>query len=173
MNQIKYRWKLWKVYTTEIDKTVHCIILAIFPVLATALLINFSWISILGIAGYTVIAYALIMKDVWHNAYHRTETLRALGWHVTDQLHKWSFINITKSGAGYHIAPDDPAEDPDEFSTEAYTDEIVIRRGIDGDGREFTAYRIPDDLDDVVAIGLLETTKQQYLADVMEGEDNE
>ena len=171
MKHLKLRWRMWKTYTSKMDKTVHAVIVALYLILTAALLIDFSWLNILVIVGYTVIAYALIMKDVWHNAYHRTENLRALGWHVTDQLHKWAFINITKSGAAYHIKPDSPAEDPDEFSTEAYTDEIVIRRGIDGDGREFMAYRIPDDLDDVVAIGLLETTKQQYLADVMEGEE--
>lgn len=171
MKHLKLRWRMWNTYTSKIDKTVHTVIVALYLILTAALLIDFSWFNILVIVGYTMIAYALIMKDVWHNAYHRTEQLRALGWLVTDQLQKWAFINITKSGAAYHIAPDNPAEDPDEFSTEAYTDEIVIRRGIDGDGREYMAYRIPDDLDDVVAIGLLETTKQQYLADVMEGEE--
>lgn len=172
MKHLKLRWRMWATYTSNIDKTVHCIILAVFPVLATALLINFSWISILGIAGYTVIAYALIMKDTWRNAYHQTETLRATGWYLTKALKEWTFVKASKVGNHYYLAPDNPGEDPDESDDAMFTHEIVIRLGMDNEGEEITAYRIPEDMGLSSVVGALESVKLQYSYDVV-GEDDD
>lgn len=172
MKPIKYRWRMWKIYTDKIDKAVHCIILIVFLALSAALLINFSWINILGIAGYTVIAYALIMKDTWHNAYNQTETLRATGWYLTKALKEWTFVKASKVGNHYYLDPDSPAEDPDETDDAMFTHEIVIRLGMDDEGEEITAYRIPEDMGLSSVVGALESVKLQYSYDVV-GEDDE
>ena len=134
MKPIKKRWHMWKHYTDKIDKTVHGIILIVFLALSATLLINFSWINILGIAGYACIAYALIMKDTWHNAYHRTESLRSLGAHTAEALHTYTFVKMANVRGAYSIEPDLPAIDPDAIDDDIYTDEIVIRRGMSTDG---------------------------------------
>lgn len=172
MKPIKYRWRMWKTYTSKIDKTVHAVIVALYLILTAALLIDFSWFNILVIVGYTVIAYALIMKDVWGNAYNQTETLRATGWYLTKALKEWTFVKASKVGNHYYLDPDSPAEDPDETDDAMFTHEIVIRLGMDDEGEEITAYRIPDDMGLSSVVGALESVKLQYSYDVV-GEDDE
>lgn len=167
MKPIKQRWHMWKHYTSNIDKTVHCIILAVFPVLATALLINFSWVSILGIAGYACIAYVFIMKDVWGNAYQKTEALRRLGAHTAEALHTYTFVKMANVRGAFSIEPDLPAIDPDAPEDDIYTDEIVIRRGMSIDGDPLIAWSIPEDLQTETVLGMLEHTKLQYSYDIL------
>ena len=160
MKPVKKRWHMWKHYTSNIDKTVHCIILAVFPVLATALLINFSWINILGIAGY-----AFIMQDVWRETYLKTETLRSLGAHTAEALHTYTFVKMANVRGAYSIEPDLPAIDPDAIEDDIYTDEIVIRRGMSIDGDPLIASSIPEELSPEIVIGMLEHAKLEYTYD--------
>lgn len=172
MKALKLRWRMWKHYTSKMDKTVHAVIIALYLILTAALLIDFSWFNIVTIVGYTVIAYALIMKDVWHNAYFRTERLRMLGWNMTKALNQWTFVKFTKVNDVYYIDPDNPAEDPDETDDAMFTHEIVIRLGMDTEGEEITSYRIPDDMGLSSVVGALESVKLQYTYDSV-GEDDE
>lgn len=165
MKPVKKRWHMWKHYTDKIDKAVHGFILIMLLVLLADLIINFSWISIIGAVGYSYIAYALIMKDVWENAYHRTESLRSLGAHTAEALHTYTFVKMAKVRGAYSIEPDLPAIDPDVVDDDIYTDEIVIRRGMSIDGDPLIASSIPEELSPKIVIGMLEHVKLEYTYD--------
>ena len=165
MKPIKKRWHMWKHYTGKIDKAVHGFILGVFLVLSAALLIDFSWISILGIAGYACIAYAFIMQDVWRETYLKTETLRSLGAHTAEALHTYTFVKMANVRGTYSIEPDLPAIDPDAIDDDIYTDEIVIRRGMSTDGEPLIASSIPEELSPEIVIGMLEHAKLEYTYD--------
>ena len=172
MKPIKYRWKLWKIYTDKTDKAIHALVAIFFSVAAIAVISDFSWFSAIVGAGYLIIGYSIIMKDVWGNAYLKNETLRATGWYLTKALKEWTFVKASKVGNHYYLDPDNPAEDPDEADDAMFTHEIVIRLGMDNEGEEITAYRIPEDMGLSSVVGALESVKLQYSYDVV-GEDDE
>ena len=167
MKPIKYRWKLWKHYTSKWDKALHAVIVTLYLLASVAFLIDFSWTDILVLFGYAFIAYALIMKDVWQNAYLKTETLRSLGAHVGEALQTYTFIKASNMRGTYRIEPDLPAIDPDAIDDDIYTDEIVIRRGMSADGDPLIAWSIPEDLETETVLGMLEHTKLQYSYDIL------
>ena len=162
MKPIKKRWHMWKHYTDKIDKAVHAVIVTLYLLASVALMIDFSWTDILLLFGYAFIAYALIMKDVWQNAYLKTETLRSLGAHTAEALHTYTFVKMANVRGAYSIEPDLPAIDPDAIDDDIYTDEIVIRRGMSTDGDPLIASSIPEDLETETVLGMLEHAKLQY-----------
>ena len=165
MKPIKKRWHMWKHYTSKYDKFLHAAIVTLYLLLSVVFLIDFSWISILAIAGYTYISYALIMKDVWENTYLKTETLRRLGAHVGEALHTYTFVKMANIRGTYSIEPDLPAINPDAIDDDIYTDEIVIRRGMSTDGDPLIASSIPEELSPEIVIGMLEHAKLEYTYD--------
>ena len=172
MKPIKYRWRMWKIYTDKVDKAIHAVVAIIFSAAMVASLVNFSWLNLFAAAGYVIIGCSLIMKDVWENAYNQTETLRATGWYLTKALKEWTFVKASKVGNHYYLDPDSPAEDPDETDDAMFTHEIVIRLGMDDEGEEITSYRIPEDMGLSSVVGALESVKLQYTYDSV-GEDDE
>ena len=172
MKPIKYRWKLWKTYTDKTDKAIHAVVAIFFSVAAIVFISDFSWLNTIVGVGYLGIGYSIIMKDVWANAYQQTESLRFVGWHLNKALNEWTFVKATKVGNKYTLDPDNPGEDPDETDDAMFTHEIVIRLGMDNEGEEITAYRIPDDMGLSSVVGALESVKLQYSYDVV-GEDDE
>ena len=165
MKPIKKRWHMWKHYTSKTDKAVHAAIVTLYLLASVALMIDFSWTDILLLFGYAFIAYALIMKDVWQNAYRKTETLRSLGAHVGEALHTYTFVKMANVRGTYSIEPDLPAIDPDAIDDDIYTDEIVIRRGMSTDGDPLIASSIPEELSPEIVIGMLEHAKLEYTYD--------
>lgn len=171
MKTLKLRWRMWKHYTSPWNKTLHAALLAInalnIIVSSTSPSLTF-WANTLI---FGLLTLAVIMWDTWKAAYTRTDGLRTLGASVTGALQEHKFIHITNAGGNYYIKPEHIGEHPDDMDGEIFTDEIVIRRGLDSDGERITAYRIPDDLSEVDVMGLLEITKQQYFYDKMELEN--
>lgn len=165
MKPIKYRWKLWKTYTDKVDKAIHAVVAIIFSAAMIASLVNFSWLNLFAAAGYVIIGYSLIMKDVWGNAYQQTESLRFVGWHLNKALNEWTFVKATKVGNEYALDPDRPTVDPDAIDDDIYTDEIVIRRGMSIDGDPLIASSIPEELSPEIVIGMLEHVKLEYTYD--------
>ena len=172
MKPIKKRWKLWKTYTDKWEKAKHGF-LVILSIALTVWGFSNGWIlGVITLAFWANVTYTFTMKDVWGNAYQRTETLRATGWYLTKALKEWTFVKASKVGNHYYIDPDKPGEDPDEADDAMFTHEIVIRLGMDDEGEEITAYRIPDDMGLSSVVGALESVKLQYSYDVV-GEDDE
>ena len=165
MKPIKYRWKLWKHYTSKIDKAVHAVIVTLYLLASVAFMIDFSWTDILVLFGYAFIAYSFIMKDVWRETYLKTETLRSLGAHTAEALHTYTFVKMANIRGAYSIEPDLPAIDPDAIDDDIYTDEIVIRRGMSTDGDPLIASSIPEELSPEIVIGMLEHAKLEYTYD--------
>ena len=172
MKPIKYRWKLWKTYTDKWEKAQHGF-LVILSIALTVWGFSNGWIiGVITLAFWANVTYTFTMKDVWGNAYQQTESLRFVGWHLNKALNEWMFVKATKVGNKYTLGPDNPAEDPDEADDAMFTHEIVIRIGMDNEGEEITAYRIPDDMGLSSVVGALESVKLQYSYDVV-GEDDE
>ena len=165
MKPIKYRWKLWKHYTSKIDKAVHAVIVTLYLLASVAFMIDFSWTDILVLFGYAFIAYSFIMKDVWRETYLKTETLRSLGAHTAEALHTYTFVKMANVRGAYSIEPDLPAIAPDAIDDDIYTDEIVIRRGMSTDGDPLIASSIPEELSSEIVIGMLEHAKLEYTYD--------
>lgn len=167
MKPIKYRWNLWQIYTDKVDKVSHAAVAIIFTAAMVAALVNFSWLNLFAAAGYVIIGYSLIMKDVWHGAYRKTSGIRVLGAHVGEALQTYTFIKASNMRGTYRIEPDLPAIDPDAIDDDIYTDEIVIRRGMSADGDPLIAWSIPEDLETETVLGMLEHTKLQYSYDIL------
>ena len=165
MKPIKYRWRLWKVYTDKVDKAIHAVVAIIFSAAMVASLVNFSWLNLFAASGYVIIGYSLIMKDVWHGAYRKTSGIRVLGAHVGEALQTYTFIKASNIRGTYSIEPDLPAIDPDAIDDDIYTDEIVIRRGMSIDGDPLIASSIPEELSPEIVIGMLEHAKLEYTYD--------
>lgn len=165
MKPIKYRWKLWKHYTSKWDKALHAVIVTLYLLASVAFLIDFSWTDILVLFGYAFIAYSFIMKDVWRETYLKTETLRSLGAHTAEALHTYTFVKMANVRGTYSIEPDLPAIDPDAIDDDIYTDEIVIRRGMSTGGDPLIASSIPEELSPEIVIGMLEHAKLEYTYD--------
>ena len=172
MKPIKKRWHMWKHYTSKWEKAQHGF-LVILSIALTVWGFSSNWfLGVITLAFWVNLSYTHIMKDVWGNAYQRTETLRATGWHLTKALKEWTFVKAAKAGNHYYLDPDKPGEDPDETDDAMFTHEIVIRLGMDNEGEEITSYRIPDDMGLSSVVGALESVKLQYSYDVV-GEDDE
>lgn len=167
MKPIKYRWRMWNTYTDKVDKAIHAVVAIIFSAAMVAALVNFSWLNLFAAAGYVIIGYSLIMKDVWGNAYSETRSIRILGAHVGEALQTYTFIKASNIRGTYRIEPDLPAIDPDAIDDDIYTDEIVIRRGMSVDGDPLIAWSIPEDLETETVLGMLEHTKLQYSYDIL------
>ena len=146
MKPIKKRWHMWKHYTNKYDKALHgamALLATLHIVGATITPSVASWIA----AGvFTWLTCTLILKDVWANAYLKTETLRSLGAHTAEALHTYTFVKMANVRGAYSIEPDLPAIDPDVVDDDIYTDEIVIRRGMSTDGDPLIASSIPEEI---------------------------
>ena len=165
MKPIKKRWHMWQIYTDKWEKAQHGF-LAILSIALTVWGFSNGWIlGVIALAFWANVTYTFTMKDVWANAYRKTETLRSLGAHTAEALHTYTFVKMANVRGTYSIEPDLPAIDPDAIDDDIYTDEIVIRRGMSTDGDPLIASSIPEELSPEIVIGMLEHAKLEYTYD--------
>ena len=165
---LKSQCSAWWNFTGKVDKTLVFIELASALILLAIGLIQLDLFA--GLFGINLIclAYATLRADLYHTLWDGAEQLTSLGRRVAEALHEHTFLRVFAADNTYYIQPEQiHTRDDDDDSV--YTDEIVIRRGLDSDGEEITAYRVPKDMAFRDVIGLLEATKLYVVRDSLEG----
>ena len=165
---LKSQCSTWWKLADKTDKTLVFIDLVCALILLTIGLIQLDlFIGLFGI-NLIFLAYATVRADLYHALWNGAELLIGLGMRVTEALHEHTFLHVFKADDTYYIQPEQiHTRDDDDDSV--YTDEIVIRRGLDSDGEEITAYHVPKDMAFRDVIGLLEATKLYVVRDSLEG----
>ena len=166
---LKSQCSAWWNFTDKVDKTLVFIDLVCALILLTIGLIQLD--LLVGLFGINLIflAYATFRADLYHALWDGAELLIGLGMRVTEALHEHTFLHVFKADDTYYIQPEQIHTRDDDDDDSVYTDEIVIRRGLDSDGGEITAYRVPKDMAFRDVIGLLEATKLYVVRDSLEG----
>ena len=166
---LKSQCSAWWNFTGKVDKTLVFIELASALILLAIGLIQLDLFA--GLFGINLIclAYATFRADLYHALWNGAAQLTSLGMRVTEALHEHTFLHVFKADDTYYIQPEQIHTRDDDDDDSVYTDEIVIRRGLDSDGGEITAYRVPKDMAFRDVIGLLEATKLYVVRDSLEG----
>ena len=166
---LKSQCSTWWKLADKTDKTLVFIDLVCALILLTIGLIQLDlFIGLFGI-NLICLAYATLCADLYHALWNGAAQLTSLGMRVTEALHEHTFLHVFAAGSTYYIQPDQIHTRDDDDDDSVYTDEIVIRRGLDSDGEEITAYRVPKDMAFRDVIGLLEATKLYVVRDSLEG----
>ena len=166
---LKSQCSTWWNFTGKVDKTLVFIELASALILLAIGLIQLDLFA--GLFGINLIclAYATLRADLYHTLWDGAEQLTSLGRRVAEALHEHTFLRVFAADNTYYIQPEQIHTRDDDDDDSVYTDEIVIRRGLDSDGEEITAYRVPKDMAFRDVIGLLEATKLYVVRDSLEG----
>lgn len=166
MQSVKRWWAQCKLANTKMDWIADSIILIALIACIVSAIMHPTLINIVGNAAWGILAIFLIAYSAHARLYQKTAPIRQLGLAVMKQAHAHTFVRVTRNTEGiYHL---EPIGAPDDETPGVYSDEIVIRCGIDPDGEPITAYYVSDGLQFRDAVGLLETTKLHLVQDTME-----
>lgn len=166
---LKSQCSTWWKLTGKAEKTLMFIHLACALILLTIGLIQLDlFIGLFGI-NLICLAYATLRADLYQALWDGAAQLTSLGRHVAEALHEHTFLHVFAADNTYCIQPEQMHARDDDDDDSVYTDAIIIRRGLDSDGGEITAYRVPKDMAFRDVIGLLEATKLYVVRDSLEG----
>ena len=164
---------MWKHYTSRGEKIGHGFLIAISILNIIFSIIAGSIPSWSNTVIFLLFTFSTILLDIWHGAYVKTERMRAMGAGIAKALDEYAFIRVTASNGIYYIEPDKPEEDPDDEGDDIFTDEIVIRCGINNEGEHVVSYRVPRNMGLNGALSAIETVKAKYVHDELSGKFDE